>query len=751
MPALTLLDYQVFSQLCDQFAAKSGRSQSTSQFTDWVLGYGFTPKKNQPVEFQILCSPQAAQQLRDLVEKIWPDQIFTFQETPIAIKISDSSPDHALQHAIVVQNHPEKNITGSELKEQVRISVGQTVKQAILQENQKLLVPEYLLRFTPYTSPNLIVLRIALRQIHYLHNAGPNRMMAQEQLPVLAKMNEISRWSQLSRTSIYRLLHEDPRSRWLIEVENRGAFQNAQGQHIALSNAYALNPLQLTPGDAADLKAYLEEHRSDWDDMDAALIDLARVNRRAIFTFPYRLPAQDDFPEPASLQQVFASVFGPFKPNAQQLALFDKAHENLIGTGFVTVPWYVFRSLLPEYGASIIVFYLMCLPLLFKNGGVQRDTFWMPGGTDQLAGWTGDKSLAKYFPKDDSKGRGRPATSKGSQDTHWRKNKREQLADFFLRVKTRKDPSGQKYWQIQVHDYPILPADQQQLDQTYHLLATLLKHDALKPLQDLFEEPVFTTPENNRICILDQVYQTSPTSQQKQLLGLLLKELFSDYETPDRPIISNFETPVDRLIAIFEPPVQDFIAKNETPVLTIFSVFETYLKILFMIKDSIKQIESNNLQESPNSSSIDTPTRPETSDLSVDEDWQLEKLFKNIDPHQCQIIQSSPEDLTLFKAWLIFGALNLHVKQPVRLAVSKAQKRSAPPQAAASRLAQQPLSQLKKGLWQLLSKDHGQSMGYRQKGEGLEDIVSDLNQLVLGNTAQEKRLLLKRLIDLLTQ
>jgi hypothetical protein len=244
----------------------------------------------------LLCNPHAKAHLSEWIASQLPDGQLTIDAFTLRVIVSDSADQKKLQHSISIPEAPDPGPTSpnDNLEEWVQISLGQTLRQVVLQDQRKVILPAYLLRYTPFTSPNLIILRAALSQIHFLHQSGSQAEDDFARRSVTARMNEIQRWSSFSRTSIYRLLHEDPRSRWLVRVENRGSFQNDQGQQISLPNQYTLEPLQLTPGDATDLETYLQAHRADWETVDDCLLALPRTDRRQVLTYPYRTPQPGD-------------------------------------------------------------------------------------------------------------------------------------------------------------------------------------------------------------------------------------------------------------------------------------------------------------------------------------------------------------------------------------------------------------------------------------------------------------------------
>lgn len=743
MTAITLLDYEVFEALRAHIGPVTGKREAA--FSESVLGYGFRIGAEGPASatFVLLCSPQATDGLEQWLTRALPSGVFPIHGVELPVAVSAAIAPYELQHLLEIastdQPEPAKGAPGDHLTEWVQVSLGQTLRQVVLNEHRKIILPAYLLRYTPFTSPNLIILRAALSQIHYLHQSGSAANDEFEQRTVSARMTEISRWSSLSRTSIYRLLYEDPRSRWLVDVENKSAYQNDQGQHISQPNQYLLQPLQLTPGDASDLLTYLGAHQPEWQTLDDCLIALAKTDPRKILAYPYRLPQEGDLPQPASVLSLIQQHYGPFELNAERLALLDKVRENLIGRDFITLPWYVLRSLLPVYGASIITLFMMCQPLLFRQGGVQRNTFWLPGGGETLAAWTNDRSIAKYFPKTNAKGRGRPATQKGSTDSQWRKSKREMLADFFLRVETRKDKQGVPQWQIRVNEPPVLSDDERLIATLYELLAQLVRNDRIDPLLTLFERDVFTQPQYQDSSILDRLYRVKLSPAETNLLSMVAEHLFSDFETSDSLLISDFETPEARLISLFEPPVQALISESATPAGALFSNLETYLKILVRIKDSIQIIKNANLP--PDS---EPASRQEIK--SGAEDWDYNQILQSVNPTYRKLILDDPEQRTQFIAWLIRNSLNARVSQPLNLAISQTLQGDSKPDAAALRLAAHSPSVLISVLEQMRIDPARLSF---QQDPGLRAIVVDFQQMLMGEDSQNRSVLIQRLVDLL--
>ncbi|MCB2209990.1 hypothetical protein KQH62_03745 [bacterium] len=750
--SMTLLDYEVFDKLRAHLTGAN--SEAETAFSEWVLGYGF--RVGQGVDasvtggtFVLLCNTQDMVPLQNTIDDKLPNRTMTLEGHTLPILVLDSLGPQSLVHSLLLPDDSSPSSTANaqashqSLADWVQVSLGQTLRQVVLQENRKIILPAYLLRYTPFTSPNLILLWAALRQIHYLHQTGNPANEDFEQRTVTARMNEIGRWCGLSRTSIYRLLHEDERSKWLIQVENRGSIQNDQGQHVSLPNQYRLEPLQLTPGDATDFVAYLAAHQSDWPDIDSALVDLAKTEKRQILTYPYRTPQPADRDTPTAILALLREVLGPFDLTAERLALLDKVRANLIGDDFVAVPWYLLRRLLPVYGASIVTLYLMSQPLLYRNGGVQRDTFWLPGGAEALVAWTDDRSIGKYFPKANSKGRGRPASGKGSSDGAWRKNKREMLSDFFLRVKTQKDDQGVTQWQIQVHDLPVLPTDEALMASVYGRLADLIREQQLTPLLNLLDAVEKQAPQQSASALLDRIYRAPQSTEAAQALICLARGIISDFETPDETRLSNFETPVERLISLFATPEDGLISKSATPAIILISEFETHLKILERIKDSLKKLTNSTNQ--PDSSPQRQIVNPNNSGRL---DWDFNKILHTTKPKYQQEILNDPAKQRAFKAWLIQDALSSRVQQPLNLAITQTLQDTAQPQAAAVRLGQMPLGALKMLLESALASPSGPGFG---SDPDQRKRFADLKLLLMGQDPQTRAILLQRLLDLVNR
>jgi hypothetical protein len=419
----------------------------------------------------------------------------------------------------------------------------------------------------------------------------------------------------------------------------------------------------------------------------------------------------------------------------------DKVRANLIGDDFVAVPWYLLRRLLPVYGASIVTLFLMCQPLLFRNNGVQRNTFWLPGGDRSLVAWTGDRSLGKYFPKANSKGRGRPASGNGTSDEAWRKNKRELLSDFFLRVAARRDDEGETQWQIEVHDLPVLPADERLMASIYNRLAELIREQKLNPLLDLLDSLEAAQPNPAPATLLDRIYRTPQSTEAAQALACLARNIISDFETPDDLRISNFETPVERLISLFATPEEDLFSKSATPAIGFISEIETHLNILLRIKDSIKQLTNSTNQP-------DSPAQEAETELSGRTDWNLINILESVKPEYRQRILNDPEKLQTFRAWLIQSALNPRVNQPLNLAITQTLQESARPQAAAERLAEMPPGALRSLLERALVSPSGP--GFTSDADQRKRF-GDLQLLLMGQDPQTRTVLLQRLLDLVNR
>ncbi len=734
-----LLDYEVFEALKVRLSRSS--DQSDFNFLEAILGYGFraSDHKEPAAAFILLCRPQSKNAIQNALSQALPDGVLQIDSINLAVEVLDSTSDYDLQHVLPNLAGEDTSIHQDDLADWVQVSLGQTLRQVVLQDHRKVILPTYLLRYTPFTSPNLVILRAALSQIHFLHQTSSSNGDDFEQRSVSARMSEITRWSSFSRTTIYRFLHEDPRSQWLIEVENKGAYQNDQGQQISLPNQYVLQPLRLTPGDATDLANYLKIHFSEAADLDDCLVALAKIDRREIMDYPYRVPQDGDRKEPASVLQIFQEHFNGFELNPERLTLLDKVRDNLIGDDFVAVPWYVLRELLPVYGASIITLYLMCQPLLYRNGGVRRDTFWLPGGEQTLTAWTNDRSISKYFPKSNAKGRGRPASRQGCSDTEWRKSKREALSDFFLRVDVRKDDNGAPSWQVLVHDHPVLPRDEQRMKSIYQTLAALWQNDQLEVLLSLFEKIPSSRPQNQSAQILDQIYRLPLTIEETETLSITASVLFSDLETPDNVVISEFDTPADRLISILETSVSALISKSATPETLFISELETHLKILYRIKDSIKVLKTSTFL--PDSQT----NAPKPLDLRL-EGWDLKTLLQDINPdYQTQILEH-PNISKSFIGWIIQNALNPRVNHPLNLAITQTLQNQAVPEPAAGRLSELPAHELRELL--LTLRDHPESLTFQSNPKNRAH-ASDIKLLMMGQSHQEQQLLIQRLIDLL--
>ncbi len=129
--------------------------------------------------FVLLCSPHFQNSLTESISTALSESLLIVQETAIKVIISDSANQHDLQHNLQIKESVDSapQAKPGKIEDWVQISLGQTLRQAVLQENRKIILPAYLLRYTPFTSPNLILLRAALSQIHFLHQSGAQARM----------------------------------------------------------------------------------------------------------------------------------------------------------------------------------------------------------------------------------------------------------------------------------------------------------------------------------------------------------------------------------------------------------------------------------------------------------------------------------------------------------------------------------------------------------------------------------------------
>ena len=138
---LTLLDYEVFDSLKTKLAEKD--PEHAASFPERVFGYGFTTQDDPLPAFVLICSPHFRNSLIESISTALPESLLTFQETTIKVIISDSVSQHDLQHNLQITDSidstPQANTDN--IEDWVQISLGQTLRQAVLQENRKILLP----------------------------------------------------------------------------------------------------------------------------------------------------------------------------------------------------------------------------------------------------------------------------------------------------------------------------------------------------------------------------------------------------------------------------------------------------------------------------------------------------------------------------------------------------------------------------------------------------------------------------------
>jgi hypothetical protein len=532
-----------------------------------------------------------------------------------------------------------------------------SLTEAILAPESIAAVPAYLLRFVPYVGSGAVLIATALRQAFYRSSRerGGDALYPKQSDRVRINVRAIlgSLGGCISRAKFFRIFQEG-RMDFFVRREP-ASHRMVQGQLRREATTYVYRGLLLTPGDAFDLRNYLQKQGFAERPLETLQLALD-TPRDQILQFPYRL-AQDNDPNTASsVTDVVLSLLDGKKPSAALLSLADKLALQLIRPeAFLAVPWYWFRKVLPEMGDDLGVLYLMARNCCYIDWarGRDRNQFWVQGGLSTLQGWIGNETLPKRLPhaQPSKRGRKRQKTVKeaSSYTRNWRDANRDAARGYLLRQATRAG-KDEPDWQLKVGPVSLTPQDE--------ALRQALQAWLLEPDRSL-REALACFAQNQT---LQQALERAAHLDQKHICHFetLKTEGICQFETFDEGLISHYETLAIALNSYFETLIEAGICH-----------FATIIKILKRIKNSF--LEPQDILPSLYSPQQRTEKR---------KDWDYQFFLAQISPVLSERIRSEKLE-ERFLAELIAAALNPQVNAPLSMAVSKTlQQNQSTPQAA---------------------------------------------------------------------
>ncbi len=414
------------------------------------------------------------------------------------------------------------------------------------------------------------------------------------------------------------------------------------GRSKKSANKYSLFGIPLTPGDAEDLVAYLIAIGGKENPKKAMQIAI-EVQPHQILNYPIRVPPEnfDQMrPRRISVQEVVKDVVG--RRMDQELSdLANQLADRLLGAGdFILISWYFLHNWLPLLGPNVAMLIVLLRNLCYFNDetGEIRDEVWMEGGNTAIASRLGidnPRQVAQWFPAILERG--------GHKDTHTpssslemsrRQKLQEAIALFVTRTDYRTNNNGSYDWHFKVQRMdPLLPEHQLVKRAAISLLATAENQGVLQKLYEFLE------------WLPNACFETL---KKDPMLVLRLSKIDN----------ACFETLTTILNDCFE-------TLKDLPN----GCFETLLKILKSFKDSQKEKESSNPQDS--ASFRQTLPHEVGGGISQNDNWSLEKILARVNPKIREQLIRQEKSSTPFISWIFYGTANGTIKDPVSLAISK--------------------------------------------------------------------------------
>ncbi|MCJ7695496.1 MAG: hypothetical protein MUO40_08720, partial [Anaerolineaceae bacterium] len=363
--------------------------------------------------------------------------------------------------------------------------------------------------------------------------------------------------------------------------------------------------------------------------------------------------------------------------------------------------------------------------------GMDRSSFWVPGGLSSLQEWIGSDSLPKQIPQNEPSLRGRPRSDSVKENSEyvrsWREDKRLLIGKYLCRIGSRHSDTGLD-WQIEVNDTQLTPNDEIIRDAIFEFiyqsysspqpgkLASALFN---KNISALLFRSVFLL-EDMHICN----YET------------LVSRGICNYDTLSPEDISNFETLVNDLICHFEILVSQNICN-----------FDTVINILIRLKNTFKipiytQPQYTALELTPPEQG--QPEKEVVIGYFNDQNWKLEQILSRVNPVLSKQIREDIQPIS-FISWLIYGSLTSKITSPMSFAVARTLETRMDAGGTALRLARAIPKDL---AMQLLVIKQRLGKGYMGDSAMSIDTLPELKTFLLAESSnQGKLILIQRLID----
>ncbi|MFA5612167.1 MAG: hypothetical protein WDA04_04855 [Anaerolineaceae bacterium] len=653
------------------------------------------------------------------------------------------------------------------------------ITDAIIRPETIIAVPSYLLRFVPHVGSAPVLIATALRQAFYFSSRedGASQLYPKSGNDVTIDVQSILRMlgNSISRAKFFRIF-KNGQMDWFVQRADP-VHQFVDGQIRRLPNTYIYRGQLLTPGDAADLAAWLLGQ--DLTAEPAAVLTRALHSpRNQILTFPFRMP---DSPKDAglpslSVHQVVSQLLNTPRLDPTLSGLCDRLSSHLIRPeSFLALPWYWFTNVLPELGDDLGMLYLMAKNCCYIDWarGQDRNHFWVVGGIETLQGWIGSATLPKRIPHASKSKRGRPRNEQiqpESQYTRdWRAVNRELASQYLLRSATRKTKDGTD-WQLRVSEVQLTAQDE-----TLRQAVSAFLHFLPAPLTDETLTVFASEPAIQALMLAQSKSHTARLCH----FETLANQGICHFETLSPQEICHFDTLVDALNSYFETLIAAGICQFDTIINILINIKHTLIynqnsaqphtlgpqKVSTALeKVSAKKVEgresgdfkariadrevetSGQEDKSLNDLERQNATGPaveHVSDRTIrdgfgqgnhgkqesnhedvpEPDWDYEKLLSTANPAlKKRILDANLQRILL--SWLIEASLSPGVHSPLSLAISRTLQTRKPASLTAQHLAQlsySTLSELLSSVCQRLTS--GQTGSFAYVGEGSSGLV----------------------------
>ncbi len=530
-----------------------------------------------------------------------------------------------------------------------------SIRNSLLEPQRVVAFPVYFLRWLPYVGAQTIFLVMAMWQEYYLASSGRRPT---DGCKVSVRAERVCRWAGISRSQFFRMIQSNKDLNWFLrKIDTDHEIDRRSGRTKKSSNRYELFEIPLTPGDAEDLRTHLlaEGIQSSPEEVLRAA---AGRHPREILRYPARLVEgfQDQTPNPQTVQDIIREILG-YRLEGTLAELADQLAARILAEGdFLLVSWYFLMNWLPLLGADAAMFVLMLRHHCYFNSqtGEMRDEVWMEGGYAAIASRLGvrnPREVANWLPAIIERGKKKEQVSDRTHDELARRQRLRDLVGLFVsRIDHHRGSSGVYSWKFKVQrSDPLTPRDQILVLAASRLLRAAQKVSVMAEFSAWIERRR-EFPGEERVVLKPSEWSKGCSETLARLLDDWRATLGQDAN----------------------------------------DCFETLLKILKSSKDS-EIHENTSLPPEQTGQCEDQLDRLEAGVTDAKGNWSLKSLLSRIDRENRTVLLSREKDARAFLSWLLYGASQRAIRDPLSLVVARLRKEpGADAGGASSRLASRP-------------------------------------------------------------